>query len=81
MKDPRLGRITQGRVEHPEVTVSGREYERPAAATRSLSKGYFVALDAFEPADEKVIDELKRKIHTATSVKGGSVERIEASGE
>jgi hypothetical protein len=74
MTDPRLGRVTEDKVEHPAQTISGRPYQPPAAATLDLGQGFFVVLDAFQRPDEKVIDALKLKI---SSTKGGDSESTE----
>jgi hypothetical protein len=61
VNDPRLGRIEDGRIQRPSVSISGAAYEL-VQSTLSIGDGYFVVLDVWEEPDAVTLDELKALI-------------------
>ena len=75
--DERLGRIEEGGVTYPALTVNGNPYER-YMTTQQLGGGYFVALDTWGVPDESVLDDLKARI-APKAKKGKHDDQIEGS--
>ena len=75
--DERLGRIEEGGVTYPSLTVNGNPYER-FMSTLSIGGGYFVALDTWGVPDESVLNDLKALI-TPQAKKGKHDDQNESS--
>lgn len=80
--DPRLGKMTEGGLQLPALTLSGRVYTRPPNAIMMLDDTYLVVLDTFPPPGfhaEAVLDELRALI--APPKKRRSHASVESAGE
>lgn len=50
--DKRIGRISDSGPEWPELTISGKPYDKPPTQYRNIGPGLFVVLDTFPATDQ-----------------------------